>query len=215
MATITGSLAGAWWGATAVPLEWRQDLHGRSNYRTTPWNAADLDRLARLAVAGGESDRAGWPAVDSLLPHYRRDWPADPLVDNLDDWVSIGNVHALTAQLARVDVVVSLCRMGQVDVPPPVEHHVIGLLDTDAEDNPNLGFVLADTADFLARCAAERRRVFVHCVQAENRTPTVAAAYLVRSRGYHPQDALEHVSRLVRHTRPKPFLVDAVCALAD
>ena len=214
VAAITGSLAGAWWGATAVPLEWRQDLHGRSDYRSAPLDAADLDRLARLALAGGEDDGAGWPGVDTMLPYYSERWPGQPWVVELDDWVSIGNVHAVPDQRQRVEVVLSMCRMGRTDVPAPVEHHVVGLLDSDVEDNPNLGFVLADTSDFLARCAAERRRVFVHCVQAENRTPTVAAGYLVRGHGYDPQDALEHVFRLTS-SRPKPFLVDAVHALVD
>lgn len=213
VAAITGSLAGAWWGATAVPLEWRRTLHGRVDYRQGPVRAIDLDRLARLAFAGGENDGAGWPEIDSLHPHYQKEWPAEPLAAQLDDWISIGNVHALADQLPRVDAVVSLCRMGRADVPPEVEHHVVALLDSDLEDNPNLGFVLTDTADFLARCASEGRRVFVHCVQAQNRTPAVAAAYLVHSRGVRPQRALDQVAGLV-HSRPRPFLVEAVRDLA-
>jgi ADP-ribosyl-[dinitrogen reductase] hydrolase len=214
VAAITGSLAGAWWGATAVPLEWRRTLHGRIDYRADPVRAADLEHLARLAFGEGETDPSGWPAADSLIPHYQRHWPAEPLVADLDEWVSIGNVHALAGRLAQVDVVVSLCRMGQADVPRTVEHHVIGLLGSDADDNPNLGFVLADTADFLARCADEQRRVFVHCVQAENRTIAVAAAHLVRNHALDPELAFDRVARLT-NSRPKPFLADAVRELAD
>ena len=53
-------------------------------------------------------------------------------------------------QLAEVDVVVSLCRMGRLDVPGGIDHQVIGLLDTNAARQPEPGFVLADTADYLA-----------------------------------------------------------------
>jgi len=214
VAAITGSLAGAWWGATAVPLEWRRTLNGRITYRDAPLNAADLDRMARLAFASGTNDPTGWPSIDSMLPHYQTHFPASPLAAKLDDWVTIGNVHALPDQIPKVDVVVSLCRMGREDVPEGVEHHVIGLLDTDIDDNPNLEFMLADTADFLVQCTGEKLRVFVHCVQAQNRTPAVAAAYLVRGRGIDPSKAIDQVAALT-HTRPKPFLIEGVSSLAD
>jgi ADP-ribosyl-[dinitrogen reductase] hydrolase len=213
VAAITGSLAGAWWGATAVPLEWRGALNGRIDYRTDPLHAGDLDRLARLAYSGGESDSIGWPAIDSLLPYYQKHFPSQPLAEGLDDWVTVGNVHALPDQLPQVDAVVSLCRMGRFDVPADIEHQVIGLLDTTSADNPNLDFVLADTADFMTQCAKDQRRVFVHCVQAQNRTPAVASAYLVRSRGIDPVAAMDQVEELT-HSRPHPFLAEGVRSLA-
>ena len=70
VAAICGSLAGAWWGATAVPLEWRRVLHGRADYGTPALSAADLDRLARLADAAGSDDRIGWPSAERLVPYY-------------------------------------------------------------------------------------------------------------------------------------------------
>jgi len=105
-----------------------------------------------------------------------------------------------------------LCRMGRFDVPSDIEHHVIGLLDTTSADNPNLGFVLADTADFVTQCVKDERRVFVHCVQAQNRTPAVASAYLVRSRGMDPMAAMDQVAKLT-HSRPQPFLAEGVQSL--
>jgi ADP-ribosyl-[dinitrogen reductase] hydrolase len=211
VAAITGALAGALWGATAVPLAWRQTLHGRSDYETPALRAADLDRLARLACTGGTPDRAGWPGSDSMLSYYHEHFPAQPLA--IDDQVTVGNVHALPDQLAVNDVIVSLCRMGRHDVPESVDHQVVGLLDTDITDNPNLAFVLADTADFVAGCAARGKRVFVHCVQAQNRTPAIAAAYLIRGHGMDPDIALDRAAELTGR-RPRSFLTEGLLELA-
>ena len=206
VAAIAGALAGAYWGATAVPLEWRRNLHGRVTYAEPPLRAVDLDRMARLAFNGGRTDPIGWPSVDSLLPYYADRFPAPPMAEPIDEFVTVGNVHGLPGQLPYVDVVVSLCRMGRHDVPDGVEHQIVGLLDTDGADNPNLGFVLADTADFLIRCAGERKRVFVHCVRAEHRTPAIAAAYLVRARDMGAGAAIEEVQGITR-SRPPAFMV--------
>lgn len=42
--------------------------------------------------------------------------------------------------------------------------------------NPNVHFLLADTAEAIARFRAEGKLVFLHCVHAQRRTPVVAAA---------------------------------------
>lgn len=49
VAAIAGALAGALWGASAVPAEWRTVLHGWPSLR-----ADDLERLAVRAVRRGE-----------------------------------------------------------------------------------------------------------------------------------------------------------------
>ena len=212
VAAICGSLAGAWWGATAVPLEWRRVLNGRITYGTAALTGADLDRMARLADGGGNDDPSGWPNIESMLPEYRRKFSAEPLAEPLDGSVTVGNVYAVADQATRVDVVVSLCRMGRNDVPDGVEHQAIGLIDVTADDNLNVAFVLADTADYMADQVAAGRSVFLHCVKAENRTPAVAAAYLMRTQGLGVDDALAQVFELTR-TRPQPFLVDGLRAL--
>ena len=204
---IAGSMLGARWGATAVPFAWRRVLHGRRIYGEPPLLASDLERMARLAFSGGHSDSHGWPSVRSMLPHYERQWPAESLRVDFDG-VGFGNVHALSGAIAAgADMVISLCRMGADEVPSHVEHHTLGFLDTTAEENPNLEFILRDTADGLRQLIAEGRRVFVHCVQAENRTPTLAAAWLIHT-GSTPGKALDQVSAALN--RPKPFLATAV-----
>jgi ADP-ribosylglycohydrolase len=70
VAAIAGSLLGARWGATAVPMSWRRVLHGRRTYDEPALRAGDLDAMARLAVRGGRPDSAGWPGVERLVPHY-------------------------------------------------------------------------------------------------------------------------------------------------
>jgi ADP-ribosyl-[dinitrogen reductase] hydrolase len=213
VAAITGSLLGAYWGATAVPHEWRRPLHGRLTYHEPALRTADLDRHARLASNGTQPDKHGWPGTASMGPHYKTIGVAEASAVPLTDRVTIGNVHAVADQVREVDAIVSLCRMGTNDVPADVEHHVIGLLDTDAHDNPNLDFVLADTADLVATLAGENKQVFVHCVEAQNRTPALAAAYLVRHDGLSPTDALDQARALLGR-RPQDFLADAVLRLS-
>lgn len=206
VAAIAGSLLGARWGATAVPLHWRRLVHGRRTYGAPVERSADLERQARLAFRGGATDAQGWPAVDSLLPHYAEAWPAPPhRVELAGIW--FGNVAALEGALADgADLVVSLCRMGTADVPDGVEHHVLGLLDSSADQNPNAAFLLADLAHSLDEPVADGRKMFVHCVQAENRTPAAAIAWLVH-RGTPPEEAVAQVDEALR--TPKAFLVTA------
>lgn len=208
VAAIAGAMLGARWGATAVPFRWRRALHGRRNYTEPRLTAADLDHLARLAHRGGQPDGNGWPGRPSMLDHYRDAFPAAPLVVELGG-VRFGNAAGLLLALDRgADAVVSLCRMGADDVPDGVEHHVIGMLDTTEDENPNLVLVLADTTAGIAALTAGGRDVYVHCVAAENRTPTVAAAWLCRHHRMEAPDALDLAAGALNE--PKPFLRRAV-----
>lgn len=58
VAAIAGSLAGAVYGGSALPLEWQRQVHGWPGYRLP-----ELARRAALAARGGESDADGWPAA--------------------------------------------------------------------------------------------------------------------------------------------------------
>lgn len=51
VAAIAGSLAGAVFGGSALPVEWQRRVHGWPSYRL-----ADLSRQAALAARGGEAD---------------------------------------------------------------------------------------------------------------------------------------------------------------
>jgi protein-tyrosine phosphatase len=83
------------------------------------------------------------------------------------------------------------------------EHHDVWLIDSDAADvNPNLDFVLDDTAATIEQWRSEGARVFVHGVTGVSRTPTVAAAYLARRLGISGLDALQRVQQMMPNGRP-------------
>ncbi len=111
-------------------------------------------------------------------------------------------------------MVISLCRMGTSDVPADVEQHTIGLIDTGPQDNPNLEFVLRDTAATIADLVDSGEQVFVHCVAAENRTPAIAAAYLW-TRGTSLDGALEQVGKAFRGGPHQQFLRDGLQHLVN
>jgi protein-tyrosine phosphatase len=74
---------------------------------------------------------------------------------------------------------------------------------------PVLDFDSEDLAKNLPRCVAEVvwaltprwTRVYLHCTAGITRSPTVAAAYLVRSHGMSVQEAFDHVTSR-RHCSP-------------
>jgi ADP-ribosylglycohydrolase len=213
VAAIGGSLLGARWGATAIPLAWRRRLHGRRTYDEPPILESDLDTMARLAVKHGQTDPIGWPGAEHLVPGYDRKYGLKPMVVELDGaW--FGNAAGVERAVEDgATVVISLCRMGTDDVPADVEQHTIGLIDSNADDNPNLVFVLRDTAVAIDEMVRAGERVFVHCVAAENRTPVVAAAYLM-ARGASPDDALGRVAAAFGPAPRQAFLREGLEALS-
>lgn len=215
VAAIAGSLLGARWGATAVRLGHRRLLHGQRVYGEPVLVADDLDALGRLAANRGRPIADGWPGATHLVSYYEAAGMVDRPRHLTAGGVGFGNALAVhDAVVEGADVVISLCRMGTADVPADVEHHVLGLLDTTAEENPNVVHLLADLVDTLASMVREGRRPYVHCVAAANRTPTVAAAWLHRHHGLSAGDALAVAAARLR--RPdKAFLEEAVHRLDE
>lgn len=64
VAAIAGSLAGAVWGASAVPEEWQRRLHGWPGVR-----ARELTRLAALAARHGEAEDSDQPRNSTADPY--------------------------------------------------------------------------------------------------------------------------------------------------
>jgi ADP-ribosyl-[dinitrogen reductase] hydrolase len=205
VAAIAGMLLGARWGASAIPFTWRRLLHGWPGYR-----ARDLVHLAVLSATRGAGDRHGWPAAASMAPTYGTEGSHRSTLVELpgDDGVLIGDFAALPAAVNEVDAVVSLCRTGTEDVPPGLEHHEVWLVDVaDPAANPNLHLLLRDSAEAVATLRDEGKRVLLHCVHAQSRTPTVAAAYLAERNRLSGKEALEQVIAALPAARPNRHFV--------
>jgi len=208
---VVEALQGAWssiYGAIAA--------HGAGG------GAALVDALER-AVRGGEPDDTGWPTgprMDylgwyperSLTPH-----PHDP-------GVLLGSIvdleDALGGEGARVDAVVSLCRIGteqrRVSSTGAADHVEVWLIDKDEpEANPNLDLVLRDTVDAIAALRAEGKTVLLHCVAAQSRTPSVAALYAALHRGVPVEQALADVVAALPAASPKRFLREALTRITE
>ena len=197
VASIAGALLGARWGMSAIPAEWRRILHGWPGL-----TGRELEKLACLAVRGGEAGKYGWPLVDHIdyVPlQYGRPALA---VHPHDDGVWLAGATALDDLPEGADAVVSLCLTGRDQVPRHVEHINFRLMDApDPEENPNLDYVLIDAARTVAQLRNEGKRVVLHCVAAHSRTPTVGIAYSML-RGVPLAKALPAVCAALPAARP-------------
>jgi protein-tyrosine phosphatase len=109
-----------------------------------------------------------------------------------------------------VDAVVSLCRVRDADLPG-VELIEVQLIDNEClDENPHLGFVLQDTVSLLEQLRSKGRTVLLHCVQAQSRTPTVAALHGARLRGVPAAEALAAVQRALPRAYPNSAFLDAL-----
>jgi ADP-ribosyl-[dinitrogen reductase] hydrolase len=202
VAAIAGGLLGAYWGASAVPARWRRIVHGWPGLR-----ARDLIALGLLTASGGKPDERGWPMAERMEYFWAR--AGDGVAHPVDDGVVLGTVKTTGH---GCDAVVSLCQRGTAEGPllgNGAEDHVeVWLMDSeDPDDNPNLDFVLADTAAVIADLRGEGRRVLLHCVAAEQRTPTVAVAYAVHL-GNDRVEAAAQVRTALPSTRGHGLLWD-------
>jgi len=198
VAALTGALAGALWGASAVPAEWRRIVHGRPGLR-----AAGLVRIGVLAARKGAPDASGWPSA--IRCDYTRYGGTSALVRHPHDHgVWLGGIGALDRLPAQVDAVVSLCRVGTEQVPARIRDHISVWLvdDPRPEMNPNLDFVLVDTVDEIAALRAEGHIVFVHCVQGLGCTPAVAALYSTRHCRVPMEQALADITEVLPAASP-------------
>jgi hypothetical protein len=175
VAAIAGGLLGARWGGSAVPWHWRRAVHGWPDGMAV----RDLVSLGIVTALGGTSDTQGWPMGDRIESRDYDYTPRAAVRHPYDDGVWLGTVAASEHD---ADAVVSMCRLGVEQVPAvrvDVRDHVEAwLIDSeDGDKNPNLDFVLADIAATTAGLRAEGRRVLLHCVRAEQRTPSAGIAY--------------------------------------
>jgi ADP-ribosylglycohydrolase/predicted protein tyrosine phosphatase len=190
VAAIAGSLLGARWGSSAIPLRWRSMLHGLPGHR-----AEDLARLAVLAARRGGVDELGWPNAPDLGRLYAKRFRVEPFVVPLadDPGVLLGN--AVSAPGAEADVMISLCRIGRT-VPAAVDrrHELLVVDSSHPRQNPNLVFSLRDTAATIAAWRDDGQTVFLHCAAGVSRTSAYAAAYLALRLGISGSEALDRLT---------------------
>ncbi|QYH34787.1 ADP-ribosylglycohydrolase family protein [Salinibacterium sp. M195] len=203
VAAIAGGLAAAGWGFSSIPAAWQRIVHGWPGLRSL-----DLVRLSAEVVSGTPAlervDYSAYGDISTLVQHPH------------DNGVWLGAVGALDNLPAEVDAVVTLCRIGSKQVPARIRERVeIRLIDkADPAANPNLDFVLADAADAVAALRAEGHTVLLHCVQAQSRTPTVAALYAARHLNVPIDRALSAVSAALPRARPNRAFRDALRGLS-
>ncbi len=211
VACVTGALVGAMWGYSAVPLHWRRQVFGWPGLRDR--GLIELaDAIAHGRRRAGQwphaehVDYSGWPHRDSLAVHPH------------DDGVVLSGIDAATGRVeipgGPVDAVVSLCRVGRTDLAPlglsPANCVEVRLVDEGGAANPHLQLVMDEAADAVAAFRSEGKRVLLHCVAAQSRTPTVAALYSVRHRGVSAETALADVMDALPAARPNPALAASV-----
>lgn len=194
VAAIAGGLLGAAYGASAVPAEWRRMLHGWPGLRSR----ALVDLAATITgLEKPELSYSGWTHTGDSARHPH------------DDGVWLGGIGALRSMSGEVDAVVSLCRVGDADLPAHAEHVAVRLIDREGE-NANLDFVLLDTVRAVEQLRQEGRTVLIHCVQAQSRTPTVAALYGARLGGIGIHEALGDVCDVLPNASPNPEFREAL-----
>ena len=115
---------------------------GRASARTT-WSSWPRRSNATARPTGSTSATRGYGAIDALARHP------------YDDGVRLGGIGVLRELPDEVDAVVSLCRVGDADVPPTSSTSRSGSSTGRSDENPNLDFVLHDTV--RAHRAAARR----------------------------------------------------------
>lgn len=205
VAAIAGSLAGAVWGGSQVPLSWQRKLHGWPGY-----DVNDLTRLAVLAARRGEVDDVGWPEADSIptggFLH------TSPVQHPDDAGLWLGSQSALGELPSAVRAVVSLSRVGRREIPEGVESVRVWLIDQPGL-NADPVFTLADAADAVAELRSEGKQVFLHCAEARSRTAAVAALYAMRHRGVPADQAWTDVESVLPHFNPASFHREAVARI--
>ncbi|MDX6241047.1 MAG: ADP-ribosyl-[dinitrogen reductase] hydrolase [Kribbellaceae bacterium] len=210
VASIAGALLGARWGASAFPAQWRRVVHGWPGV-----TAGDLVNLALLTVNAGKPDGSGWPGCPSI--DYGG-WAGHDsfAVHPLDPQVFLSGASTLTDLPRDVTAVVTLCRLGRDQVPAHLrgKHVEFRILDTNADDNPNLEYVIDDAARTIARFRGEGETVLLHCAAAHSRTPTVAARYGVLL-GIPVQRSIDEVCAVLPEAHPNQALVAALRRLGE
>lgn len=197
VAAIAGSLVGARWGMSALPARWVSAVHGYPGYRG--------NHLQHLAYR--------------LIDHDQRPLPGEFDVSTWDGTGALGSMAQVPGLIlggqaafrrSAAPRAVSLARVGVDEAPQTHAHAWVWVIDTaEAGVNRHLHFQYHDVARLLDEWLQESD-VMLHCVQAQNRTPCFAAAYLVLRRGMRFNEAVAAVRSALPDAHMHDYLLDPV-----
>lgn len=149
--------------------------------------------LIELALrTAGECDDHTWPACDHEVGNHA---PLEVPVA-WSDRLAIGNEAALAN--TKATAVVSLSRIGRAEDRGTERHVQAWLVDSDDPSSHNdLALGLHDAADAVEELLREGETVFLHCVYAHHRTPSVALLHAMKQRGRSRDEAVAAVRKVL------------------
>ncbi|MEU2948805.1 dual specificity protein phosphatase family protein [Nocardiopsis alba] len=204
-ALYTGALAGALWGASALPARALRGIGTHTDPHTPTTEA--------LRLAGPTPDEERWP----LAPLNSEDghtFPSFAVPHPLDPHVLLGDMEYLRNNPHAVDTVVSLCRTHPDDAPHLPHHDWLRFwLHDSSAANANLHFTLNEAAAAVTDLRAQGRRVLLHCWAGASRTPAVATRYAVTALGAPLLPTMADMIRTVGGHLDNPSLSRAVAEL--
>ena len=152
--------------------------------------------LIELALrSAGECDVDTWPARDHEIGFGT---PLEVPV-SWSDRLTVGNEAALATTNATA--VVSLSRIGRAEDRGTEKHAQAWLVDSDdPSSHTDLALGLHDAADAVEELVREGETVFLHCVYAHHRTPSVALFHAMKYGGLRERDAVEAVREALGRT---------------
>lgn len=184
VAAIAGAMAGARFGAQAIPVRWTTYVNGtvEGPEGVRRYDAQELIDLARRLVGETSSDHNPPEAVAKLQKiHDRGVWAAD-----------LGGA-------ASVDVgkaVISMCHTADLFKAHPMRRQV---LLRDNNDNPGLANIVREVVDAIDAFLAEGREVVVHCHGGRSRTTLALRAWYMRTNGVEHEAAAQWIENAWPH----------------
>ena len=199
-AAIAGQLAGARWGASGLPAEWRDRIVLRERI------IAMADRL--FAAGSGAGPSATWDHDDAHHAWWVEpglvlagEYPGEPQ----DGWRARATVDLLVDTGVRTFV--DLTEPGELT---PYDHHVVASAEARRLDVRHLRFPIRDLSTLddhgydeildAIRTHAERGAVYVHCWGGVGRTGTVVGCLLADD-GHDHDAVLTRLGELRAGTR--------------
>ena len=184
VAAIAGAIAGARYGAQAIPVRWVTYVNGTvlgpDGERT--YDAQDLINLARRLVGR-----------DSSTHHEAEPTPKLKKIHGSGLWAAdLGG--AATVDTGKA--VVSMCHTADLFKGHPFRRQVL-IRDTDA--NPGLLPIVRDVVDAIDAFLAEGREVVVHCHGGRSRTTLALRAWYMRTHGVDHAEAADWIESIWPH----------------